>query len=389
MTSTLFAGDFIESFHGEGGTLRTGLPNTAEVVGSSVCWVVSSVALLAGWGSGFLALVGLVGLLINGLRGVFSNVASSSSESTSLESEMFCPSFFGLRGDFSFFSSVVVDVDLVLALVALAPAAGFRTGLARRPVAASAAFSFAFVAAVGTLFSFSGSWNVTVFLVTAFSLDAGLETADFKPGVGSVEKVVVTVPASLALDAVRLRTVFFTGSDDVAVLLSPVVVFRTRVRVVLGGSALTGSVTVFFVRPRVVRVCVVAGSSVCCGSGSDSGSGAGSTTLLGLPLALVGAFFIALCSRASSSSSDLFFRLFVVRGAVEGLVEVVVLVVLVVLVLVLVLAVVVFAFAVVGATLAGLIGLVVVADSFAAALARVIRLGGLATSILTIMVDEE
>ena len=283
----------------------------------------------------------------------------------------------------------MLGADLALALVVLPPAAGFRTGLARMPVAVSTVLSLALVAAPGTLFSFSGSWNVTVFFKTPLTLDAGLETADFKPGVGLVEQVVVIVPCgSLTFVAARLRATFLAGSEDPdeAAALSSVAVLRALVRVVLEGSALAGSAVDFFVRPRVVRVLVDDDSSASV-SGSVSGSDTGSlATFFGRPRTRAGGLFMVLCcwTGSSGSSSDLVFRLLEVARAADatvGVVAVLAFVVLVVLVVAVVFVVVVVG-AVVAAALVGLVGLVAVAASFAAALARVIRFGGVSSMMM-------
>jgi hypothetical protein len=93
------------------------------------------------------------------------------------------------------------------------------------PVADSVSvFDFALLAGGGTIFSFSGSWKVTDFLVIAVPiLDVGLEMLDFKPGVGLVVGSVQTVPAAFAaLDAGRPRVAFLTGSGAVDVLSSSI-----------------------------------------------------------------------------------------------------------------------------------------------------------------------
>lgn len=164
------------------------------------------------------------------------------------------------------------------------------------------------------MFSFSGSWNVTVFLVAAPILDAGLETADFKPGVGSVETVVVIVPAVALARRTGARDVFLAGclvvvglancSPSLSSSVVAAVVLRVRVlaRVVLAGSGLEAAaegavVATLFALPRDALVEAVEVFSFA-GSGLDAGSGSGmlSAILFGRPRVRAGLFMVPCCS---------------------------------------------------------------------------------------------
>ncbi|KAI6756610.1 hypothetical protein HG530_011208 [Fusarium avenaceum] len=195
--------------------------------------------------------------------------ASSSSESSSLETGIWVI-FLGLNG-----LTFVDSADLTAALVVRLPAAPPR--LAGRPLIPGRAGSVA--SSVGSMFSLSGSWNLTAFLI------AGLEV----PIVFVVLVVVVVVVAAAV--RVRVAVVFFTGAAG-AGSSAAATAFRGRPLVGLAGAAVSlgGSVAVFFnTRPRIG----FAGPS-------DLASDSCSSAFLGLPRVLL----TAADSRCSSSSSS-------------------------------------------------------------------------------------
>ena len=210
--------------------------------------------------------------------GVFSTVASSSSEVASLALAVaICVAFFGLNGEsFSALSSDTVfarpRVDLTGA------AAGLRIGLARSPVALSETFAFMPLEVIGIMFSLSGSSNFTDFF----------GTADF-----------VTVTALPLVG--RLA-----GSGAGAGSSSATSTFFARPRVTLTGSG-AGASTIFFGLPRVGF-----------GAGASSTiSGSGCVVFLGLPLVVFGSGSIIgsgwVCNSSSWRSSARVFR-FVVEA---------------------------------------------------------------------------
>ena len=242
---------------------------------------------------------------------------------------------------------VVPLADLVLRAVRPMVVAPFLTGFPRKPAVVVGVEVLVDVVLVdvplaearaGTMFSFSGSSNLTVFLTAGFAKDL----------------VVVVVVVDTAG---RPRVVFLTGSAAL-VVSSEVVLLARTVLVALTDSSATGSAT-FLGRPRV--------RTVGAGSGSDT------STFLGRPRPRVawGAAVDILSMASSSSSSSnglfLFTAVLVVVAAVAVEVDVdvdadVVVAVRVVLAL--------------AAAVTIRVGLVVDSELFAAARARVILLGG-------------
>jgi hypothetical protein len=207
---------------------------------------------------------GLTGLFMRGLMGVFSVVASSSSEFDSLAIAT-CVAFLGLRGDdFSAFSST-----FVLArprVVRAGAAAALRIGLARSPVAFSTTLPLSFTA-VGAIFSLSGSSNLTDFFIAA-----GFATV-------------------VALVLVGL----FGGSWINAGSSSMSSVFFGRPRVDRVGSGACGTLTTAFLgRPRVDFGA----------AGVSSIPGWGCAAFLGLPLVVLGSGSIISSGWVWSSSSS-------------------------------------------------------------------------------------
>ena len=94
---------------------------------------------------------GLTGLMASGFVGVLPVPASSSSEKSSFPDDN-CEVFLGLRGDFC-----AAPLGW-LRVARAAGTAGFRSGFALRPVAASFCFPFSFVG-MGMMFSLPGSSN--------------------------------------------------------------------------------------------------------------------------------------------------------------------------------------------------------------------------------------
>lgn len=160
--------------------------------------------------------------------------------------------FLGLRGVLAPFDGAEAGFALEVepaALVAAPRAAlgtgALRTGRARSPVATGAALLPDFLVASGSTFSFSGASKVTFFLTLEFVVVAGMA------------EVVVDVAAERA---VRERVVFFRGSAaGVWVVSSCTVVFLGRLRVLgLEGSALTGSGRLVRASETVLRAAALA-----------------------------------------------------------------------------------------------------------------------------------
>ena len=332
-------------FQGEDGGRLAGLASnllgsvsdgpTAVVFSSSTA---AEMAALATEDDLALLMAGLIGAFLNRFTGIFSSIPSSSSDSTRLIVSWV--TFLGLSGiGFSTFSpiSAVVAAALVLRAVRGAEAeAALRTGFPRKPFvdvgAEDVADAFLANAASGTMFSFSGSSNLTVFLT------AGL--------------------------AVVVRADFFsaavTGSTSCATA------FLTRVVLGIFTHSCAGASATFLGLPRVRTA--VAGA----GSGAGSGTSSSAAAFFGRPRPRVGfeaaaVVFLAGCiSRSSSSlSSD---GLFLLSGRFVVVVVVVVVVVRTVLAL--------------AASVTTRVGLRAGSDVFAAARARVILFGGDSASIV-------
>ena len=343
--SPFLAGDFIAPWKGVGGGLFAGLQSTfAETSCVSPAASLSGDACFSTGSEAASALLCCTRVLDGGGRtgfffsGVFSGPpASSSSDSTSRA--VTCAAFLGLSG--------ILSAVFALAFVALVPrvaraagavvvavvlgaaaAAPRRTGRPRRPVAGFVSGSLPFVVP-GSMFSFSGSWNVTVFLM------AGLVVA--------AARVLVVLEGSAAV----------LGSSFSWVFLG-----RPRLGLGCSTACSAGSAVVFFALVALVAALVAVEPAEVAAlrrAGLGAGSVGSSAAFLGRPRCR--AVFITGAEAISSSS--------VSSARVFLLAEVVLVVV-----------VVAAAFALEAAVVVCAVDFPEVSLAFAAARARVIRLGG-------------
>lgn len=282
---TFWGDSFIPSLNGDCGGLLAGLL-MIEALWSCVTTLLTVMEFVK---SSFFAVPktlpgALIGLFIKALIGVFSVVASSSSD-WSLGADT-CVAFFGLSGD-DFDSSTFGRPRVALPTVTPV----FLTGLAFNPVSSSASFALHFAPPIiGTTFSLSGSSNFTDFLgIVALDKVAARPRADFFGG-----SFITTIDSSATSTFLGRPRSDRAGSEAAG---GSIAAFFGRT-----GSATGGSTAIFFCRPRVSLAAV---GACCFNSASGSGRDCVAAALLGRPRGLAASGSIIWPFNSSSSSSTI------------------------------------------------------------------------------------